>query len=176
MDDILETEICQRLLVNEYIFCDNGMKQNDTNTQLKDKFKSATAERNHYGANIISQDSHKSDFLALPWSQFLIDDKEETPDKYSEDAKIEELQVGKAPRQQKDQTPLKGGSWDTAGMPLWWYQRKYSWKILTMRSDTSTSRRVWNVREDSKEEGSNKNPKAFVVKSEGKSLFNLLGE
>lgn len=86
------------------------MKQNDTNTQLKDKFKSPTAKRNHYQATIIFQDSHKSEFLALPQSQFLIHDK------CSEDAKTEELRVGKAPRQQRDQTPLKcgqlGHSWD----------------------------------------------------------------
>lgn len=42
-------------------------------------------------------------------NQCLIEDKEETPDKYSEDAKTEEVRVGKAPRQQRDQTPLKGG-------------------------------------------------------------------
>lgn len=85
------------------------MKQNDSNTQLKDKFKSAAAKRNHYQATTISQDSHKSHFLAQPQSQCFIDGKEETPDKYSEDAKTKELQARKAPRQQRDQTPLKGG-------------------------------------------------------------------
>lgn len=108
-----------------------------------------------------------------------MDGKEETPDKHSEDAKIKKLKVGKAPRQQRDQTPLKTGSssrpaWDTAGMPPWWYQRKDSWKTA-MRSGTSSLSGVWNVREDSKE-SRNKNPKAFVRKREGKSLVSLLGE
>lgn len=35
---------------------------------------------NHHQVTIISQDSYKNHFLALPRSEFLINDKEEVPD------------------------------------------------------------------------------------------------
>lgn len=168
MNDVLETEIWQRLLAKEYVFSDKGMKQNDTSTKLKDKFESAAAKRNHYQATIISQDSHNSDFLALPQSMF----------NWRQGRYIWQIfrRCKNWEGASRESTKAAEGSdppkrW-AAGTQLWCHcggttennPGKLPWSLAPPLWEG-----VWNVREDSKEERSNKNPKAFVPKSEGRA-------
>ena len=72
---------------------------------------------NHHQVTIISQDSYKNCFQPLPQSEFSINDKEETPDSYSEqyakDTRNEDLQVERTAGQQRPWAALEDGQQQT---------------------------------------------------------------
>lgn len=175
MDDVLETELWQRLLVNEYVFSDNRMKQNDTNTQLKDKFKSAAVKRNHYQATIIFQDSHKSDFLALPQSVFNWRQGRDTWQMFRRCKNWGAASRESTKAAEGSDSPKRGQLGHSCDATV----------VIPKKIFLENCHEVWHLHFEKKcemleriqrEERSKKNPKAFVAKSEGKSLCSLLGE